>query len=120
MDAGKLDVRIWLLKPEKAQDAYGAEVNTHVRHALVWANRKYENAGATEQKEGERGSVLAAMSIVSWAIRWRADVTARWLVEDPATGEKYDIEQVRQSNERKQYLYLKTRVRDEGDDEAIG
>lgn len=94
MRAGKLDRRITLRKPTKAQDSYGEPLVTYADEATVWAEVKPISGG--ENYEGDQRSSKQRVEVV---IRYRPGIEANsWLfVYD---GETYEIEDVQEMGRR--------------------
>lgn len=112
MDAGKLDRKIVLMPPTVSQSDTGAEtVNYQEQNWItVWANRKDEMSGNSEQSESNR---LTAVWSISWLIRYSIavkNINHTWLVKGD-DGEMYDIQHIAYIG-RKQQIAIKTKRHD--------
>lgn len=75
MNIGSLDREVTLLAPVAVpQDAYGAPAPVqYEERATVWASLKF--GAGTEATDAQQ---LTAQQVVTWTLRYRADVLPTW------------------------------------------
>ncbi|WP_234734502.1 head-tail adaptor protein [Tellurirhabdus bombi] len=111
LQAGDLDRVIHLIKPTPKESRFGGP-GTEVEYlpengVKVWANRKDEIAGASEEVEGKR---VTAVSLVSFSIRYRSDINPTWRIVEEG-GQVYNIVHVAEQG-RRQWLVIKAKHHD--------
>lgn len=102
--AGQFDRKIYLMRPVIARSSTGQETVMYEDVGPIWANRKNETTGATEDDQSQR---LTQIATVSWLIRYRTDVNEKWMVRDEF-GVQHNIYAIAEMG-RKMYMALKTR-----------
>ncbi|KAA9357234.1 phage head closure protein [Larkinella humicola] len=88
--AGKMDRQVIPQRPTETKSGSGQVIDTFEDLPAIWAARTDETGGADEKVEGSKR--LTAVSLVTFTIRYRSDITVKWrLVSD---GDTFDIQHI--------------------------
>ncbi|GAB3324327.1 hypothetical protein GCM10027299_21520 [Larkinella ripae] len=87
--SGMLDRKVIPQKPIESRSGSGQEVVDYQDQPFIWANRKDELAGVSEDSPANR---VTAISMVTFTIRYRADITVKWRLK--SDGDTFDIQHI--------------------------
>jgi SPP1 family predicted phage head-tail adaptor len=104
--AGQMDRKVIPQRPTETRSGSGQMVTEFEDQSGIWAERKDETAGATEEVESNR---LTAISMVTFTIRYRADIGVKWRLK--SDGDTFDIKHIAPIG-RKHLLQLKCQRHD--------